>query len=312
MRDAYDALLHWMSVLGEGSKGAMARALESVDAESGDTKGVGLILSKLTCLGHVNFEQGSGGRWSVEPPRLQRIWSEPVGAVLCGARTPGLVRELSEAAGRHGCELRTDPQVCAPRRILVLGSDSRLTMIAQDLRICLLRAATVQDVALVRSVPDVLASAKREEPMLNWCVESYDHLLTTWRPGALLGTAQQHRSKFNERRYYVEADGRLLRVDDRRTAVYCAAWGRGWALAEYDRKSRTVSVPRRAQLPTKLARIAIACSGWAPQVDGGRVLYPDMPLHVAASLMVAAGQQHPGFHMTECEVQAGRRPWLTL
>ena len=80
----------------------------------------------------------------------------------------------------------------------------------------------------------------------------------------------------------------------KREAIYAAAMLQRMTLLQYDFESRCFTAPVRAPPPEPYCRAACLCAGRRGRVDGGLIVFEDVPSAVAVVLCIAAGQQHPG------------------
>jgi hypothetical protein len=103
-----DELLEWVSF----------RQTGRIDDLPADRRGI--TASNLSALGHIEIISGS--TWRVAPPTLACIPCEsstPVSAVLCGARTAGVVRKLHAACQDTGAAIQNTMQDENPSRVLI-------------------------------------------------------------------------------------------------------------------------------------------------------------------------------------------------
>ena len=233
-------------------------------------------LRDLSALGHIDIQINQDGiRVLAAPPVLATLpgFGNPT-AVLCGGRSPRLIRELEAAAAATDLELTIDSQSTAspyaPARVEVRADDpAGIHSLAHVLGISYL---DVPSARLLARVSITLAEYRQRltwsnRPELNWRREDFDTDRLRFRPA---GEASPQR--------------RLSRYQDPTTSVWyyrlwqgnesadvIPDWGRYAILSstsqrvlQYFPERRKAVVPYGAPLPTLLARAFGLCSGYCP------------------------------------------------
>ena len=233
-------------------------------------------LRDLSALGHIDLQINESGMWVfAAPPVLAALpgFGNPT-AVLCGGRSPSLIRELETAAAATGLELTIDSQSAAspyaPARVEVQANDSAgIHSLAHDVDISYL---DVPPARLLARVSVSLAEHQRQltwsnEPELNWRREDFDtDRLQFQPPGKAL--RQQRLSRYQNPTTSIW-HYRLWQGNE--FAEVVLDWGRYAILSstsrrvlEYFPERRKAIVPYGAPLPTLLARAFGLCSGYCP------------------------------------------------
>lgn len=303
----WDALLHWMSQIGEGSWAAFRRAvaeLAGVDADSGElSRALRVFLSDL---GHADFFIDKSQMWRMLSPELAESMLQAGTAFLTGARSPNLTQRLQDSAKRQGGRVEIARTEQHPCRIFVVAAPDAMTSIAAEAGLPYTphySASRLDSLPLIRSILET--AVEEPEAPINWTVSSFDLARLKWVEGLLPQSACEYRSHYEARRFFLhKRRGRLLHMS-KREAVYAAAVIQSVKLATYDHGSCTLSTPIEAPLPEALSRTACLCAGEPARVEGRRFVYSGVPPFVAAALLVAAGQPHPFF-------QRESLPWSTF
>ena len=233
-------------------------------------------LRDLSALGHIDLHFIQGGvRVCVAPPTLAALpgFGSPR-AVLCGGRSPRLIRELETTAAAAGLELAIDSQSTAspyvPARVEVRAVDpARIHSLANDAGISYLG---VPPARLLARVSISLAEYRQHlawsnEPELNWHREDFDTGRLHFRPA---GETSPHRrlSRYRDPTTFVW-HYRLWQGNG--SAEVALDWGRyailsstSWRVLQYFPEQSKAVVPYGTPLPTLLARAFGLCSGYCP------------------------------------------------
>lgn len=290
-----DLLLYWLSHRGSGSWAALKQAAAQLAAEDTDVRALCRDVSRgLSELGHVDIFIEGSDRWKVRQPVLGGLCHRPGTAVLCGARSPGLLRSLEESAAVSGCRLVVDPAGDLPAEVRLEGSSGSVASAAAAAELLYVPDLAAVLCSCLVPLLKQLETASEDVAMHNWSTRSFDLTTQRWVEGILPKTAQEYESRYGVRRYLVETRHRKLVRMSRREAVYAAAAQHRKQLAIYDPTAGQLTVPDSAPLPDGFARAACLSSGRRSRFEGGRIVYPDVPPDIAALLLVTAGQPHPG------------------
>ena len=233
-------------------------------------------LRDLSALGHIDIHITQGGiRVFAAPPMLATLpgFGSPK-AILCGGRSPSLIRALETAVASTGLELIVDSQSAAspyaPARVEVRADDpAGIHSLAHNIGISYL---DVPPARLLARVSISLAKYRQQltwsnEPELNWRREDFDTSRLQFQPAGEAPSQQ-----------------RLSRYQEPTTSIWChhlwqgnksaevvLDWGRYAILSsisrcvlEYFPEGCKAVVPYGAPLPTLLARAFGLCSGYCP------------------------------------------------
>jgi hypothetical protein len=297
-----DLLLYWMSRLGSGSREKFTDALQELAPNDDQDPLQWYLPGRLSDLAHADFLRSSK-KWKVRPPILAGLAGQPNTALLCGARSSRLVSSLQKAADEIGLAPVVEPQQDCPSRVLVTGNPEQLARLESTTGIPYMSDYSLRLLGNVPPISQKLQSAQPEKGIINWQVNMFDLATLRWVPFTekLSGQAAlpkqaavELKSKF-EKKYCVTDREGVPRKLPKHEAVYAAASLSSRPLIQYNTGEQLLSAPLTARMPEVYTRIACLCSGELPHPDAGRLNYPKVPPLIAATLMVLAGQPHPGF-----------------
>lgn len=305
----WDPLIHWMSHVGEGSWASFKRMIVSICVAGDDVAAeVRRLRSRLSDLGYAEFFIGPSGRWRVFKPLLATSPHLGRKAILCGARTPGLVQGIRAVASNHGCE------------VIELSVDGLFTSVHVMGAVSDLAAAVgvdyEEDIALRLSgelVPlaELVKAAQPRAAPRNWVTKSFDLRALRWVDGVKPNTVVEHTSPYQERLYLLSRRDETIELP-KREALYAAATARNVALARYEPTTRELSTPVFAPLPEAFARAACVSANRPSVMRDGLIIYDDVPVRLATVLLVALGHLPPRFHFCvprrDHRPRQGRRP----
>jgi hypothetical protein len=234
----------------------------------------GIISSNLSALGHIEVVGGSA--WRIAPPTLASIPGDAsigFSAVLCGARTVGVVNKLHAACQNNGATFQNTAQDESPSRVLVSApSIGALAEIAA-------RAGTLFQLnagyTLLACLPSLGAWPRRPCEMPGGkvgTVKRFSGSEARWIPSTL-ENAQSSAKGF----YRVQRDWDWVSVlksgvtdcayiDDRAGRLLAAAKRRH---ASWTAESRKLDLPAPLFPPAYIARALVLCSGLLPDFDRG-------------------------------------------
>ena len=236
------------------------------------------VLRSLACLGHIEVLFTANDIQVVAAPSTLALLPtlRSYEAILCGARSPGIVDRLSLVADRFGVEVSVSSQEAAspyaPTRVGIrAGTRECIKAVAEHIGIHYMDAppsyllASIS-ISLQNYIEGLTWSGHRE---LNWRREDFD--IGELRFSQMGETSLPYRlSRYQDPvrsvwRYQLWRDGKSLDID--------LDWGRHAVLAlssqrvlKYDYESRNALVPYGAPLPVLLARALGLCSGEYPEM----------------------------------------------
>lgn len=267
-----DQLLEWMSFRKEGR-------VDAIPAERMPASPY-RVLSNLSALGHI--EAAADSSWRVAPPMLACLPQRPdngAAAVLCGARTAGLLQRLNSAGQSRGASILIRQASPWPSVIQVLASSHAvLAEVAAEARMTIQNDAAY---TMLACVPSIRNWPRQPCPMVGGRVETVRRFSGSgakWVPSSLAEAQAATKGFFRIKRdwdwvsifklsktdsaYIDDRAGRLLAASKRPHAAWNAA-------------SCTFSVPAHLFPPTLIARALVLCSGLLPDYDrvNGRISF---------------------------------------
>lgn len=291
----WDVLLHWMTHLGEGSWDGYKEAVAKLAPRDEDVYDLQVRLRwHLSDMGHAGFFVDGSRRWRMFPPILAGLSGAPGAAVLCGGRTPQLSGAVAAAAQTAGCLFTSEETADAPTTIRVVGAPADMPRAAAGGGI---RFVSDYAQVLCRNVVpvyDLLERAAEQSVPTNWSVKSFDFDSVSLVDGLRPNSACECSPRRGLPRWYVHTRRGRLRPMPKREAVYAAAMLQQLTLLRYDFESHCLTAPATVPPPEPYCRAACLCVGRRGHVDGGLIVFEEVPPAVAGVLCVAAGQQHPG------------------
>jgi hypothetical protein len=288
-----EALMHWLSHLGEGTWARFRAAVAGIMPPDSDAKRMlQFWRNRLSDLGHVDFFVDGSQRWRVRQTVLTELCGFERRAALCGARSPMIVQSLEVAAKKYGCRFEVNALSNLPSRVVIAGDHEQIERVARE---CKLNYIPRYAENLCRDLRPVAAASDgvSDEPA-EWQVWSFDPESRSWVAGRLPKAARKYESKHGEVLYFWCDWQDKLRSAPKREAVYASAAVQRETLAAYDWERRSLAMPAAAPLPENYMRAACLCSGMPPRYEGGLLLCENVAPMVASILLVLAGQPHPG------------------
>ena len=278
-----DRLLEWMSYRERGQIDDLPKDLLSSSSPF-------WMLDDLSLLAHVEVTQD--GKWRVAPPALAVIGDESEGgetAILCGARTHGVLERLTNACALNGGELRIQQQTDRPQCIIAAApSASALAAIASISGIPRQRDAGF---TLLACLPHIHDWPRIPCPMVAGKVadvKRFSKADLRWTPSSLEEASQAVRGLFRIKRDW---DWINLIKSGKETQSQIDIYAGRLAAAAGARKihlnmsSRKLGIPLILKPPAIISRALTLCSGILPSIDrmnGNRqLIFHDVPLRAA-------------------------------
>lgn len=290
-----DLLLYWMSHRGDGSWAGFKKAASELIPDSSDQATVARRLrNALSDLGHADFFIDTSSRWRALPPLLAGLARSDSVAVLSGSRTPQLLSALQLATREAQCELSTSETAEGLTRVEVSGELDVIERVAKMAEISFLPGAAAHLVEGIVPVASQIENAKREEQPSNWDVEYFDLKQKVWAKGLAPNAACRFTPRNGHPKFLLYRRHHKFLQLPKREAVYASAMLQDVKLLSYEPSTAVLSVPIAAPLPEGLARIACLCTGSQAYLASGTIAYQSVPYEIAAAILVAAGQPHPG------------------
>lgn len=259
-----DTLLEWLSYAGQGRIDDLPADLVSGLRHK--------LMDRLVTLGHV--EMLTASTWRVAPPCLAELPPGAAGchaAVLCGARTPGVLTRLS-AACEVGAGSLTASEVEGLPAIVKVECLTR-----SDLRrIAALSGVPLQDDAaftLLACLPAIAAWPRQQSPMIAGRVRDvrrFSREQLQWVTATLEEATAARSGLFRIQREYdwvslikLSANESAI-IDDRAGRLIAAAKLRAVA---WEQTTQALRIPMQLIPPTPIARALTLCTGRLPSLD---------------------------------------------
>jgi hypothetical protein len=262
-RPVTDRLLEWISYRGNGRTNDLP---EDLVAEGGPYR----IITDLAVLGHVELEEDN--RWRVAPPVLAALGEESeqsAAAVLCGARTRGLVDRLAKACADRGAKMQSNAQDQRPDCLLVTAATaSDLCAIATAASLNWQRDAAF---TLLASLPTISTWPRTPCQMVAGKVEEvrrFSKSKLRWTASSIGEAQRAVRGLFLIKRDWnsivLMKDGKDCQSEIDPAAGRLAA-AAGARKLQLDLKSRSLRIPATLRPPTLISRSLALCSGMLPE-----------------------------------------------
>ena len=290
-----ELLLYWMSHRTEGPWAGFKKAVVELVPDTPDRAALARrIRTTLSDLGHADFFVDNTLRWRVLPPLLAGLGGGESTAVLCGSRTPDLVLALQAAAAPIQCSVSIVELAEGLRRIQISGQQGEIAHVAEMVGIPFISDAPACLIEEIIPVSLQMENARSEEQPANWDSEYFDIKQKSWLKGIQPNSACRFTPHSGPSKFLLHRRHRKFLQMPKREAVYASAMLQSANLLLYEPSTALLTVPAAAPLPEKLARIACLCSGSQPQFVAGSLIYNSVPYGIAAAILVAVGQPHPG------------------
>jgi hypothetical protein len=258
-----DSVLEWMS---------FRRSGKIAELGSHVTAGVNLhrIVDDLATLGHAE-KVGVDG-WRIAPPVLAGLPRETgVAAVLCGARTPALLRTLDTVTASSGAQMKSLQKGMLPQTITVMASSSdALAETAQAAGLPLQMNAGFH---LLASTPSIREWPRRPIPMVQGKVGSvlrFSRSRMGWVASTLAEATGAAKGFYRIKRDWdwvsllKSAPEVAALIDDRAGRLAASAKCK---VVRWSREERVLTLPVQLLPPIIMARGIVLCSGHLPSFD---------------------------------------------
>jgi hypothetical protein len=260
-----DRLLEWMSFRRTGR-------ISDVGAELADDGAIRRTVDDFATLGHLELLPAAN--WKIAPPvlaGLPRSSDGEVSAVLCGARTPGVLASLTSACMSVGVQLAMEAIPARPTVVRVVAtSNSELAAAASAAGIPLQRDAAL---TLLACTPAIRDWPRTPCPMVGGRVETvrrFSRSRIGWVASTLAEASAARSGFFRIKRDWdwvslLKTDvSECAYIDDR--AGRLAAASRLKA-ASWRAESGTLDLPGQLFPPAPIARALALCTGYLPKYD---------------------------------------------
>lgn len=260
-----DLLLEWVSYRSSGRRDDLPEEL--LDGEQPIW-----VLADLAALGHIDLL--FDGRWRTAPPVLAAISDDAglgVSAILCGARTPQILKRLRDACGRAAGTIAVAVQPKRPTAITVTTrSPADLAAIAAEAGFRFQRDAAF---TVLACLPTIQNWPRSPCPMVVGRVQDvkrFSRSQLTWVPSTLEAAAAARRGFFRIHRDWdwisLLKQGLGSQAEIESSAGRIAAAERA-KVVSWNPTLRTLRLPFALYPPTLIARGLVLCSGVLPARD---------------------------------------------
>lgn len=288
-------LLLWMSARRSGS----AQAFRSRVAELGVSHS-GRALWRtaewnLGKLAHAEFVPAADGDgWRIAPPVLAA--GEPregrIRAILCGARTPGLLARVVGAAGSARIDIQR--QEDGPDIVGVTASTAgELENVAAAAGVRVQWNAPLALLCCATS-PKAVVLQPATLPVGAWGVSQFSKSALDWEATTLRIASEARSGLFRFRSDYgtvhlLIKDGQPLTCEPA-VGKYRILRPRNGVLL-YSKADRILSIRASCRPPTLIERALVLCSGQLPAFTDGRINFRQVERSVAQAAAAALGQR---------------------
>ncbi len=284
-----DLLLEWMSFRRAGR-------MSDVPADLADGGAVRRTVDNLAVLGHLELLNATS--WKVAPPTLAGLpvyAARGAAAVLCGARTPGVLTSLTAACQGVGAQMAFLNVPSRPAVIRVTAASSaELAFVASVARIPLQHDAAF---TLLACTPAIRDWPRTPCAMVDGRVETvrrFSRSRLGWVESTLAEAAAAKAGFFRIKRDWDWVS--LLKtgisecayIDDRagRLAAAAKLKALSWTAG-----TRTLDLPGQLFPPVAVARALTLCTGFLPRYEAAsrRISFDDIPPEILRLTLAITG-----------------------
>lgn len=260
-----DLLLEWMSFRGAGR-------IDDVPAGLTCSASVRRVVENFTMLGHLELVGAT--EWRIAPPVLAGLpgrVDEAPAAVLCGARTPGVLAGLTSACQSEGAQMAVTAVLGQPAAIRVTApSKAVLASTAKAAQLSFQHDAAF---TLLACTPTIRGWPRIPSPMVAGRVDTvrrFSRSKIGWVSSTLAEATTAKAGFFRIKRDWDWVSllktgvSECASIDDRAGRLATAA---RLHVASWHRDSCTFSLPGQLYPPDAIARALTLCTGTLPQFD---------------------------------------------
>ena len=283
-----EVLLEWMSFRGAGRVTGLPNDLIGDESPR-------KIIEALAVLGHV--ESNDSNQWRIVPPLLAGLpeYGRVYSAVLCGARTPGLLSRLKTGCAEQGAIVLESPTANGPNLVRVSSpSCSAVSMVAEKMGLAFQRNSAF---TLLSCTPAIRNWPRTPCRMVSGKVETvlrFSRSKLDWVTSTLDEARGSHRGFFRVRRDWdwvsiiKMGSENSAYIDDRAGRLIVAAKLKA---VSWDADHREFAVPRQLFPPRLIARALTLCTGIPPSYDEAhrRICFSGISIEVAKLALAITG-----------------------
>jgi hypothetical protein len=279
----YDALLDYLSEVGESSWAQFKRAVRAVmDVESSPEAAI--VARALSALGHIEYIWYPSARWAVCPPTLVLLprRSTPT-AILCGQRSPLLLQSIAAETAHRSISMGRNSQ-CAGPAVLTFQAMSMddLEDLAASCRIGWAPRAVEQLAACLPPLDTLVAASPVcphpvVPPLARFDIHSYEWIEAD---EAIADGLYQYENVTPDYRLCIGGQWRRVTKE---VGVYTLLSRTLW---KYDPSQQYLRIPARLLPPPLYQRAMVLCSGHLAAFDSNERawVYQAVPPAVAITL----------------------------
>ena len=284
-----DILLEWMSFRRVGR-------MSDVPADLVDGGAARRTVDSLAVLGHLELLNGTS--WKVAPPTLAGLptyAARGAAAVLCGARTPGVLASLTAACQGIGAQMAS---LSVPNRPAVIrvtaASNNELASVASAAHIPLQHDAAFTLLACTPAIRDWPRTPCAMVDGRVKTVRRFSRSRMGWVESTLAEAAAAKTGFFRIKRDWDWVS--LLKtgvsecayIDDRAGRLAAAAKLKA---VSWTANSRTLDLPSQLFPPVVIARALALCTGFLPryEAESRRIFFGEIPPEILRLTLAITG-----------------------
>jgi hypothetical protein len=252
-------------------------------------------------LAHAEFfTQGCKDGWRIAPPALALSESDDGWkGILCGARSPRLLRALQAAADNSSIVLHSERCSGQPLTIRAVGTEDALVRFAAKAGLLVQANAPLAILSCLPAVDDARHLLPAVIPMgADWRIERFDPRVLGWKASSRDEAASSRNSLFRfvfgyERHHFLTLNGQLKKLrgaGQGQIGKYLILRRSRQHVLRYFPSVGELIVPASCRPPLLIDRALTLCTGSlaAFEREGSLLRYRDIPddvAHVAARLL---------------------------
>jgi hypothetical protein len=274
----YDALLLYISEVGEGNWTQFKRASAAVQCDAA------IAARVLSALGHAEFAWDGEARWAVCPPALSALPRQPQPAViLCGQRPPALLEDMRAAAARLELGLTEHPQAGGPSVIQISAARAdMLEQLADDLRVRLSPHAAEYLASSLPSLDTLVATSPACARPVVPPIAAFDPATRQWLEVSQISGdgLYEYENFYPDYRLLLGGQWRLV---GKEIGIYSLLDPSAWT---YIPERQDLRIGARLLPPPLYQRALVLCSGYLATFDGAdrHWVYRDVPPAIVGAL----------------------------
>lgn len=278
-------LLAYLSELGQGRWAQFRQALDYLSSDE-DELYRSVKARQLSALGHVEFSFEGDMRWSVCEPTIAWLQRpDQVKGVLCGGRSPKLLKKLSEECDELDCAMTIQAQAEGPDVVSVTATSTTVgEQLASKLNLNSQVDAAQRLLEVLPNVSHYLSLCPEQSAPRGYKTERYSEDLLRWLAVEDDGGPGFYRYTHFHRDYRLKLKGTTLKTPAY-IGIFIWLHQQNRVAFDYNPSTETLTIPASTILPPLFARAATLCSGALPQFVQFQHIYSQIPPEVAGHLL---------------------------